>query len=278
MENKILKSVVLASLGMSLTFMSCRKSDDNDSPTSAAEEQSVTSILGNELSDVTEDVANKSNLSINNLSPAGCATITRFNSDSSNVDTAIVDFGNTGTVCQDGKTRSGQLTIIHTGGSNFRKPNSEATITTSNYTVNGNSFAGTKTIKNVTQDGGNLKFAVNVSATITTKNGAVLTHTADRMRDWMAGASTVNDRSDDVIELTGSGTATNSSSGKVWNSTILTPLVRKFTANCSKHFVQGTVEIKITRKPNRLLDFGNGECDDIATVKVNNRTFTINLK
>ncbi len=43
------------------------------------------------------------------------------------------------------------------------------------------------------------------------------------------------------------------------------------------HFVSGTVEILPDGKPLRILYFGNGECDNDATVTINGETYNINL-
>jgi hypothetical protein len=287
MKMNILKTITYATVCLGLVFTACKKKDKElaDSDTSIAEEQSVTATLSNEMADIADEATDKSNTDIsglrindaNDLSVSQCATFTRYNKDSTNVDTVIVDFGTGTSICKDGKIRSGVLTIIYTGGTKYKKFNSNATITTSNYTVNGHLFVGTKTIQNITQAGGNLKFSIVVNGTITRKNGAVLTYTANRTREWIAGAAT-KDRSDDVIQVTGSETATNTTTGKVWTATVLSPLVRKFTANCKKHFVQGVVEVTITGKPNRVIDYGNGICDNIITVTINGKTYTVTLK
>ncbi len=286
MRKIVLKTAAFTLVSLGLLFTACKKNDkdESDTDTSPAEEQSITASLSNEMLDVTDDATDKNSTDIslrvdaaNDNRVIKCATITRFNKDSSNVDTAIVDFGN-GSVCKDGKTRSGQLTIVYTGGTKFRKLNSNATITSTNYAVNGHQFNGTKTITNVTPQGGNLKYNVQVNGTITTKTGTVLTYSANRTREWVAGATTLTNRADDVINVTGSETSTNASTGRVWNANILTPLVRKFAGNCAKHFVQGTVEVTITNKPTRLIDYGNGTCDNVITVTINGKTFNINLK
>jgi hypothetical protein len=285
MKKTSLKAVAFTIISLGLVFTACKKKETADADTSAAEEQSVTAALTNELSDITDDASDKNvtdiQLRIDESSDARvikCATITRYAKDSSNVDTVTVDFGTNGNVCKDGKIRSGQLTIIYTGGTKYRKFNSEATITTNNYKVNGHLFNGTKTIKNITSVGGNLKFNVVVNATITTGKGAILTYTANRTREWMTGATTLNDRSDDVIQVTGSETATNTVNGNVWTATVINPLVRKFISGCKKHFVQGVVEVTITGKPNRTIDYGNGVCDDSVTVTINGKTYTVTLK
>lgn len=47
---------------------------------------------------------------------------------------------------------------------------------------------------------------------------------------------------------------------------------------CRRHFVQGTFDLTPSNKPTRHIDFGSGTCDDIATVTINNHTYTIHLR
>jgi hypothetical protein len=285
MKTSILKVSAMALVGAGLLFTSCRKDRNAEADNTVADEQSVSLTVSNELADIADDATDQTNSDLNfkiddanDMRIIKCANLTWFNKDTTNNDTVVVDFGNGTSTCKDGKVRSGQITIIYTGGRKFKKFNANATITSNNYTVNGHLFNGTKTLKNISPVGGNLKYEVIVNATITTKNGNVLTYTANRTREWIAGASTPKDRSDDVIQVTGTESATNTASGRTWTATVINPLVRKFAAGCKKHFVQGILEIQITGKPTRTIDYGNGVCDNTITVTVNGKTYTITLK
>jgi hypothetical protein len=46
---------------------------------------------------------------------------------------------------------------------------------------------------------------------------------------------------------------------------------------CRRHFTQGTLEHTPGGKATRYIDFGNGTCDDQATVTINGTTYTITL-
>lgn len=65
------------------------------------------------------------------------------------------------------------------------------------------------------------------------------------------------------------------SDGNSWTAEIIQPIIRKFT--CAWR-VKG--EITFTRNSNTktaVLDYGDGSCDDQATVTVNGKTHTITL-
>lgn len=61
---------------------------------------------------------------------------------------------------------------------------------------------------------------------------------------------------------------------QTWERDIVSPL--RIQLSC-RWIVSGTVEIRPESLPLRILDFGNGECDNIATVLVNGVTYTIFL-
>jgi hypothetical protein len=46
---------------------------------------------------------------------------------------------------------------------------------------------------------------------------------------------------------------------------------------CRKHFTQGVLEHTPSGKAMRTIDYGNGACDDQATVTINGNTYTITL-
>jgi hypothetical protein len=66
----------------------------------------------------------------------------------------------------------------------------------------------------------------------------------------------------------------NCSDGKSWSSEVTTPLVRKFTC---RWFVSGVLTINFTGGQ-ALLDFGNGQCDNRATLTVNGQNREITLR
>ena len=82
--------------------------------------------------------------------------------------------------------------------------------------------------------------------------------------------------SDDVYSITGSASGT-TSNGNTFSSVITSPVIRKMLIGCRRHFVQGKLEHTPGGKATRYIDFGNGACDDQATVIINGNTYTINL-
>ncbi|MCX6190149.1 MAG: hypothetical protein NTW54_11235 [Bacteroidetes bacterium] len=48
--------------------------------------------------------------------------------------------------------------------------------------------------------------------------------------------------------------------------------------SCQFHLVSGTIEITPTGKPTRVIDYGNGNCDDDATLTVGKKTIAFKIK
>lgn len=200
-----------------------------------------------------------------------CAIITRDTL--SNPHKIIVDFGTTNCLCKDGKYRRGKVLVSYTG--RYRDAGTVITITFDDYFVNDNKIDGSKVITNMGLNGnGHPEFSVSVQGTITfANNGGTRTWTSSRVREWIAGYNTAV-RSDDIYLITGTSSGMNKS-GNQYTATI-TKAIRK-ELSC-KWPVSGTIEISSSDRPTRTIDFGNGTCDDQATVTVGSRTRTITLK
>jgi hypothetical protein len=192
--------------------------------------------------------------------------------------TTVIDFGAACTGA-DGRTRSGQIVVTYTG--RYRTPGTVINVVLQNYTVEGRQIQGTKTVTNLGPNGsGNLVYSVAVAnGQITRPDGTVRTFSGIWNREWVEGQNTTFDTDglsgilDDVWLITGSASGTRVN-GNAYSATILTPLRRE--ADC-RYFVSGSVEIAPAGQSARVLDFGNGGCDDSATLSFNGQTRTITL-
>lgn len=186
----------------------------------------------------------------------------------------IIDFGPTNCLCRDGKYRRGQIIVTFTG--RFRAPGTVITHTFNNFFVNDNQVEGTKVRTNMGPNANDYP-AFNTVANITitlANNAGVITIQSDHTRTWIEGFNTPRIWFDDVFLITGSGTHTHTNGGG-FTKTITNPLRKELTCH---HFVSGTIETIPVNRPARILDFGNGVCDNIATVTVNGQTFVIRLR
>lgn len=187
--------------------------------------------------------------------------------------TLIIDFGEENCLCLDGKYRRGKIITHWTG--RYRHPGTVISHGFEDYHVNDHHIDGTKVVTNMGfNDEENMYFTIEVVGFIHLANDlGTISWNASKQREWIQGSNTGN-RWDDIYLLTGtaSGIRVN---GATWEKEILEPL--RVELAC-RFIVSGTVEIRPENKPVRLLDFGNGECDNIATVTVNGEVYTIYLR
>ncbi len=173
-----------------------------------------------------------------------------------------------------GRTRSGMIKITITA--RYRVEGSTKTVELINYTINGLKVEGTKVISNDGRnESGNLTFTVQLTGgkVMTENDEVIITREFTRTREWAAGEDTFN-RWDDVYFITGSSSGINIK-GNAYTRTITNPLVK--AASCV--FIQsGTVEREVEGRPTSTLDYGDGNCDNEATLTIGDKTKTILLK
>ena len=263
------------------TFSSCQKekasspATSTDIQTSAQDVVQIESIftdIDNLVAEASEKGTSTARLSSSDPAStfilSACATIT--NDTVSGILT--IDFG-TGCTGPHGRTRSGIIQMTYSGGRYFT-PGSMRSITFINYYVDGRHIEGTRsTVNNGFNTAGNMNWTITASnMKVTMPNGDWHSWNDQRTREMTAGFGDslwVND----VYLINGTGTSTNSNGGSA--ATTLTNLVR---ANSCHWIISGTIENIPSNRPARLLDFGNGNCDDLATVTVNGNTHTIHLR
>ncbi len=279
---KTIKSVLLLCCVLSgLLIYSCTK---NNSSQSAADTETQTAADNSFAQSTNDDVTSVSAQSEDNgvagsyhdstssyiLSP--CATIT-FNLASSPY-TLTINFGNTNCRCYDGKYRRGEIIVTYNG--RYRDSGSVHSITFNDYYVNNYKVDGTQTVTNNGRNtAGNTSFTVQDNTTITDTAGHKLTFASTRTREWVQGESTsgIGGWRDDVYSITGSASGT-TFSGASYTENITNPLI--VALNC--HWItKGTVEFTPSGKLTRTIDFGNGDCDNKATVTIAGITFNILL-
>ena len=267
---------LLAIAGM--TFTGCRKNDSEiDKDTASAYDNALAEATFNDVANISDEASTGSVTSLKGGSSDGilsaCATVTFTTTPTDTIMT--IDFGPVNCMCLDGRNRRGQIIVTWSGA--YKDPGHVHTITFNNYFVNDNQVLGTKTVTNNGINGnGNLSYSIDVNGSIilsAANGGGTISWTSQRTREFILGSSTIP-WGDDVYLITGSASGT-SSKGHSFTATI-TNAVRKELA-C--HFlVSGTIEFNLSGKAMRTIDFGNGTCDNQATVTINGNVYNITLK
>ena len=156
----------------------------------------------------------------------------------------------------------------------YWKPGTVITTGFEDFYVNDNHVEGTKVVTNMgPNDEGHPWFTVSVTGVIhKANNGGTLSWNADMEREWIEGYTTWKIR-DDVYLFRGEANGIRPN-GKTWEREIINDLRKEM--NC-RYIVSGTVEIRPEGLSTWLLDFGDGECDNIATILIDGVTYTIFL-
>ena len=272
-----IKSRLIASLmffALSAFILNGCKRENLDDNMNAAEDQALTEVTVSDVQSIADEAATGSMTSYKTGSSDGilsmCATITHDTLSDPRVLT--IDFGTVNCLCNDGRNRRGKIIVTYTG--HYRDPGHVHTFSFDNYFVNDNQLLGSKTVTNNGYNtDNNLTFSIEVDGSIIRANGAgTITFTSSRIREWIEGEST-QQWSDDVYLVTGTASGTNSEGGSFTAQT--TTALRRSVA-CHQ-FVSGAAEVTPANRPVRYIDFGDGTCDNEATVTVNGHVHTITL-
>lgn len=273
--------IVLLFLMISICF-ACRKNktQETDTETESAAENFLASSIGNDLNNIADEAGRTKSISSykNGESFAllsVCASVQFDTLNSSNADTLTVNFGTVNCLCNDGRYRRGSILITYMG--KYKDSLTTITIVPENYFVNDNGVIGSKTIKNMGHNSqGHLIYNIIENIMVTkADNTGTIEFNAVREREWLTGENTLT-WSDDIYSITGTSTGKNAN-GRSFTSNITKPLIRNMSSGCRKHFISGTIVHTPSQKPARTIDFGDGSCDNKATVTINKKVYDIIL-
>jgi len=166
-----------------------------------------------------------------------------------------------------GPVKNGSIRIVATGP--IIIPGTSITLSFQNFTIDGNAVEGNKTLTNV--NGLTFNLAL-VGGKITFTDGTTITRASNITLTWTAGFVTLLRPWDDEFSISGSGTGTTrKGAAYAWN--ISKPLILKLSCFW---LVEGA--ITFTHGDNSfVLDYGNGACDDLATISAHGITKEITL-
>ena len=192
-----------------------------------------------------------------------------------------LDFGSTGCTANDGRWRTGKVIIIYSG--RLVIPGSNATIKFEKYSIDSISVDNSSTYS-ITNTGtlDKPQFTVEVSAKLTKPNGNYSEWRSRKVITWVEGYLTTSSRIDDVLKIEGEA------SGKVkrndvlvaWKAIINEPLIKKFTCRWISKGVVTTYRETLSANSQwaGVLNYGQGNCDNYASLTINGQTFQITLR
>lgn len=181
-----------------------------------------------------------------------------------------IDYGDS-TILKNGRAISGIVTIEisaekHTDGAT-------RTITYTDCSIDSVTVNGVCTEVFNGDDENSRAITTSSDVTFVLADGTVIDRTGNHVRNWVGGLDTPLEHEDDIIETTGS-TEASTSTGNVWVREIIIPLVK--IGECHHH-VSGVVELSQNGEVLATLDYGDGECDELAILTVNGEEIEIEL-
>jgi len=198
-----------------------------------------------------------------------------------------ITFPQSGCMGPDGRVRRGQIKTVYTN--RLMIPGAESVTTFLNYSVDSVTVGGTYKIKNIVDPVQimifppqyNHKWLVTVvGGRLGYPNGDVVEWNSTKTIEQIEGSHTPILR-DDIFKKTGnsSGQSVRGLRSTSWLSEITEPLIRR---NTCRWIVKGKIRtvrrnILNTSPWVAVLDFGDGRCDNQATLNVNGNIRTITL-
>ena len=273
-----IKNLVLGAT-LALFVLSCSKEDSN-SPSTDLSDAQVSAKIDMAIEDVAKIAEDQFALQANpgagknsdfqTLALPPCAT----------VDIQLTATTWTRTVTFDNCTLpNGNVidgTIIVSGSLNFDTPSHTISYSFVDFHHNNILIEGNRTIVRSLQSTATLAAVhpvanMTIDMTVTFPNGNVYHREGNRVREMIEGFGTPMIWADNVFSISGSWTSTFPAGTRT--STITTPL--RVEADCP-HIVSGVITT-VRNNNTATLDYGNGDCDNQATLTVNGTTTTITL-
>jgi len=287
MKTKILAFTTLLSI---MFFIGCNNEPVNDSApvnTITVDETIVNTdidasvddvaIIAEDQFDAQKSLGFKTSEPFKSILPA-CATVTSVLTNDSY--TRTIDFGTQGCALPNGNIVKGK--IIVSFSKNFTTPIKTISYKLEGFYHNGKLIEGSKTITHELKTSELLATihpvtTHSIDVKITFPDGKIYTRLGTRVREMVEGFATITNWEDNVFKVWGYDITTFPNGSKYTRTIQKTnPLLVKMS--CRMPFpVSGVVEI-LKNDLKATLDYGNGECDNLATMTIKDVVKEIQLK
>lgn len=284
MKTNFLKLLALMCVIGLFIIPSCKDKDDDDDTTLDTDTQSA---IDNSFA---EDAVSQAFSTVNQygLNEAGiksstqkCVTITVTPAwpDTTFPKTMEINFG-TGCADHNGVIRKGIINAVfylQSGHWHNATPGDSVTIEFDNYYVSDIKREGTITVTVNNPNPGPSHTVVAENCKLIFTNEDVVSWNAERTVDWIEGFTTICPEDscieDDAFRFSGNSNGVNRNN-LAYTVEITTPLIKAM--NC-KWFSEGVFNLTPAGHATRTVDFGDGTCDNKATVTIAGITINIEL-
>jgi hypothetical protein len=287
MKTKILLFATLLSI---IFFIGCNTNEPvNQAPAAITADDAVinsdidasvddVSIIAEDQFDMQKSMAAKTSGGMISMLPP-CATITTVLTN--DTWTRTIDFGTQGCALHNGNIVKGKIIISFT--KDFTTPIKSISYTLVGFYHNGKLIEGSKTITHELKTS-DLLAALHPVTThtidmkITYPDGKIYTRIGTRVREMVEGFTSITNWEDNVFKVWGYHITTFPNGTKYTCTTQKTaPLL--FKMSCKMPFpVSGVIEIVKNDGKGATLDFGKGDCDDLAIITIEGVAKEIHLK
>lgn len=278
MKTKIVSGIAIVMLSF---FISCDSSNDgnDNNPTLTAKDIAVNSKIDVAIDDVVyivedqytaqQSISNRSSTASKSILPT-CATFTTVLVDGTW--TRTIDFGSAGCTLPNGNVLKGKIIISFSN--DFTSKSRTLSYRFVDFYHNGKLLQGNKSITYESKSTELLAtehpvMTFTVDMKITFDDGKVYSRTGTTVKETIEGNETPLNWEDNVFLVTGNS-ATSLANGDTVTTVITTPL--RYITSCKLPFpVSGIVSITKNTSVGTL-DFGDGKCDNLATLTIDGVT------
>lgn len=263
----------VAVLGLSVVSSSCRKDDDDDivpvtENTEYAEQMLTLEQIYTNADRVIERafLLGASALKGGENPLGACATIKIDTTNTNGIMRMTITFAGDDCLGYDGRYRKGSIIVDYTDKYKRHEKGYYHKVTFYQYQVEGYTIAGYKEISNTgLNPGGFISYDVASRDTIYLPlSSGTITGMRSGKREWYRGAATPQ-TADDVYRVTGAGNFISKNKDK-YTIEIVDPLVDALNCNWIN---QGVINIYPENASQRILNFGEGDCEDAVIISVN---------
>lgn len=188
--------------------------------------------------------------------------------------TRTIDFGD-GCEMPNGNVLSG--TIVISGTADFSAQQATISYSFIDFHHNGRLVEGNRTVLRTIQSTSaqpqpHPVATISLDMTVTYPNGNVYGREGNRIREFVEGYNTPDIMADNIFQITGNWT-TVFPNGDIRETTVAEPLTKRM--DCPR-IVSGVLAI-VQNNNTGELDYGDGECDNLAVLTINGQSTTITL-
>ena len=267
MKSKIYITTIILS---TIVISSCQEDNIIETGTVSSQDYLFAENIFNDVGRIVEDAF------IDNGVSKSCPSYTILNSDTSDSDTIILDFGDgiPDDCLSYNKERRGKIIITYSG--KYRDSLSIITTTFDQYYVNNNGVNGVRVMTNNGRNtNGNINFTIEVREARITGNGTI-NWESTRNREWITGYNTFNNHTDDSYLISGTANG-NSSNGQEFEITITKDLYVDLSCLTENSCIitSGEIELTPTGFSKRIINYGDSICDCNYTVTLNGTDYFV---